>query len=152
MSFLVTILAGMGIGFFYDFFSVTRNYGRRTSFKCSVSDILFWVIAGVLTLAALYISNDMVIRFYQFLGIALGVFLYFLIFSRFFVYIDRKILNFFGFIFKILFTIVNFFVIMIFKVLAFICKPFKRLNRFIIKLIRQLINHCKKNWKYIKRM
>lgn len=152
MSFIITILAGIGIGFFYDFFRVTRNYGRKTAFKCSVSDILFWLTAGILTIVALYISNDMIIRVYQFLGLFFGVFIYFIIFSRFFVYIDKKILCFFGFIFKILFTIVNFFVIIVFKTLAFIFTPFKKLNRFLIRLIRNLINNFKKNWKYVKRM
>jgi spore cortex biosynthesis protein YabQ len=152
LSFLITIIAGIGIGFFYDFFSVARNYGRRTSFKCSISDILFWIIAGILTILALYISNNMTLRFYQFLGIFIGVFIYFLLFSRFSVYIDRKILVFFAFIFKILFTIVNFFVIIFLRLLTFLFRPFRKLNKLIAKFLRWFIHNSKKNWKYIKRM
>jgi spore cortex biosynthesis protein YabQ len=152
LSFLITILAGIAIGIFYDFFSLTRNYGRRTPFKCNISDILFWIIVGIVVIIALYISNDMVIRFYQFLGIFIGMFIYFLLFSGFFVFIDRKILSFFTFIFKILFTIVNYFVIIFLKILKFLLNPFRNLNRFISRCINQIIINSKKNWKYIKRM
>lgn len=80
-AFIMTILAGVTLGFVFDFYRVIRgalNPGRITT---ALMDLGFWAISAPLISIYLLLANWGEIRFYVFIGISLGLLFYFLVFS-----------------------------------------------------------------------
>jgi len=80
-GFAATIAAGFTLGLFFDLYRLWRRVTRPKKVATALSDLLFWVIATPVTYAYLLMGNWAELRFYVFLGIFLGLFLYFTVFS-----------------------------------------------------------------------
>lgn len=80
-AFALTIAAGLTLGVLFDLYRLWRRatHPRRTT--TAISDILFWLIATPLTYVYLLMGNWAELRFYVILGLLLGLFLYFAVFS-----------------------------------------------------------------------
>ena len=152
MAFIITVITGIVIGFVYDFFRVILNNSRKTKVKYVISDIIFWIIAGVFMLYAFYYSDNMNLRAYQFLAVLSGFFTYFLCFSKIFINLHLGIFKLFQFFFKILFTIGKFFVIIIMYILKCISFPFIRLYKFLLKFFKFLRNKVRINIKLMRKV
>lgn len=76
--FLCTVAGGILIGIIYDFFRVLRKFFRTGSVAAFFEDIIFWIVVSLVLFFTLYISNDGEVRFYIFVGAAIGAALYFL--------------------------------------------------------------------------
>ena len=95
--FLVFSLTGVVIGVLFDFFRILRLSFKTRDFVTYIEDIIFWIITGIIVLYSIFIFNNGEIRFFMFLGIALGILLYIFtlsniivkIFSTIFSYIIR---------------------------------------------------------------
>ena len=82
-TFLIFILVGMVIGITYDIFRILRKSFKTIDIITYIQDFLFWIITGV-------ILGEL--RSYIFIGILLGLILYMLSISKFFVEICTKII------------------------------------------------------------
>lgn len=80
--FLVSVLHGAGLTFFYDLLRALRRAFRHNLVVLSAEDFLFWVMAGFLTFCLAFLKTDGIIRGYVAVGIALGAVLYHAAFSR----------------------------------------------------------------------
>ncbi|NLX76162.1 MAG: spore cortex biosynthesis protein YabQ [Clostridiaceae bacterium] len=80
--FLSALCVGVTTGFIYDLLRMKRRAIKTRRIFIGVEDVLFWVIAALLTFAAAYISNQGEIRFYFFMAMVLGISIYFWLFSR----------------------------------------------------------------------
>ncbi|NLM09439.1 MAG: spore cortex biosynthesis protein YabQ [Clostridiaceae bacterium] len=80
--FLSALCAGITAGFIYDLLRMKRRAIKTRTFFIGVEDVLFWVIAALLTFITAYISNQGEIRLYFFLAMVLGIGIYFWLFSR----------------------------------------------------------------------
>ncbi|NMB45783.1 MAG: spore cortex biosynthesis protein YabQ [Firmicutes bacterium] len=80
-GFAVTITAGLSLGLLFDLYRLWRRATRPQRMVTALSDILFWMIATPLTYVYLLMGNWGELRFYVFLGLLLGLFLYFMVFS-----------------------------------------------------------------------
>ena len=108
MSVLICLICGIITGYLYDFFRAIRITSNYNKFLTLIADLFFWILTGTLTILTFFFIDGLNLRFYRFLAIIAGTFLYFIFFSSFFLGITEKILKIFVYFFKILFTITKF--------------------------------------------
>ncbi|MCL2236038.1 MAG: spore cortex biosynthesis protein YabQ [Defluviitaleaceae bacterium] len=82
LTFLITVLAGFAFGLVYDGFRIFRKMLRHSPLLTAVEDVLFWVLSALLLFALLMHVNFGQVRFFTFLGVALGIILYLCTLSR----------------------------------------------------------------------
>ena len=82
IAFTVT---GIVIGVLFDVFRILRRSFKTADWLTTLQDILFWILAGFITLFSIFKFNNGEIRSYIFIGIALGVLIYMLTLSKYIV-------------------------------------------------------------------
>lgn len=80
-GFAATIAAGLSLGLLFDLYRLWRRAIGPKKAVTALSDIVFWVIATPLTYIYLLMGNWGELRLYVVLGLLLGLFLYFTVFS-----------------------------------------------------------------------
>lgn len=90
-TFVITIVTGIIIGLMFDSFRVIREVCKFNYVVTAVADLLFWLMATAIIFFALLLGNWGELRFYIFLGIFLGAYIYFKLFSRYMLWSVRKI-------------------------------------------------------------
>ncbi|WP_339318156.1 spore cortex biosynthesis protein YabQ [Paenibacillus sp. FSL R10-2734] len=75
------IMAGVTMGLAYDSYRVLSLKFNFPKWLNAMLDLLYWLGAALLVFRMLYAGNQGQLRFYVFLGLFLGVWIYFLIFS-----------------------------------------------------------------------
>lgn len=126
--FYIFILTGILIGLLFDFFRILRKSFKTSDLVTLLQDIFFLVLAGILFAYTLFKFNNGEIRSYVFLGIALGLTIYLVLFSKTFIkvnvkviaFIKRIVLNLFKIILVPVKMILNFIRRILFKPISFI--------------------------------
>lgn len=126
--FLIFIINGIIIGILFDIFRILRRSFKTSDIITYLEDILFWILTGSILLYSIFTFSNGEIRFYMFLGVFLGCILYMLLFSKYFVNINVRIILVLK---KIVYKIINI-VIFPFKLMI---KPIKKLFFKPIKFI-----------------
>ena len=130
--FLIFIVNGILIGILFDFFRILRKSFKTKDIITYIEDLLFWILAGTSILYFIFVYNNGEIRLFMFLGIAIGLVLYMLIFSSLFIKINVSIITFLKNIFIKIFTI--------------ILIPFKFLKKMFFKPISFIFINIRKNF------
>jgi spore cortex biosynthesis protein YabQ len=78
---LITVLAGLGVGLVFDMYRIFRNSIQPKNWMSILYDLIFWLVIIPLVFLMLLISNWGELRYYVFLGMGLGLFLYFQLIS-----------------------------------------------------------------------
>jgi spore cortex biosynthesis protein YabQ len=81
LTLLYMLLAGGVMGLAYDSYRVLSLNLHFSKWLNAAFDLLYWVAAALFVFRMLYAGNQGQLRFYVFLGLFLGVWIYFLIFS-----------------------------------------------------------------------
>ena len=104
--FLYTIIAGIIVGFLYDIFRIKRRTIKTKAFFIYVEDILYWIIVTFLIFAISFYTNDGEAKPYFFVGIILGLIIYYSFFSniiiKVFIFIIKMLIIPFKAIYKFL--------------------------------------------------
>ncbi len=79
------LTTGMVLIFVYDLLRIIRRLIPHGTIWVSVEDFLFWIGSAITVFAMLYRENDGYLRAFSIGGVALGMILYSLLFSRFVV-------------------------------------------------------------------
>lgn len=87
------ILAGAGLFFLYDILRIFRRIVPHGSIWIGIEDFVYWLICTGTVFVMLYRENDGMVRGFALGGVALGMFLYFLLLSRFVVRIHVLLLK-----------------------------------------------------------
>lgn len=130
-------ITGIAIGILFDTFRILRRSFKTADWVTYVQDILFWILTGCIILFSIFRFNNGEIRSYVFLGLAIGVILYMITISRFFIEYSVLIIN---FIKKILSVPIHFFSNIINKMMI---KPI----HFLVINMRKSIQTCNKKIK-----
>ncbi|MGB4311829.1 MAG: spore cortex biosynthesis protein YabQ [Natronincolaceae bacterium] len=69
---LITICGGILIGFMYDLYRIFRGLFKPKKIATMLQDSVFWVFIFIAAFYVLVFSNEGAIRYYNFLGFALG--------------------------------------------------------------------------------
>lgn len=109
--FLIFSLDGFIIGLTFDFFRILRKSFKTPNLVTYIEDTIFWILTGFLILYSIFTFNNGEIRFFVFLGLAIGIVLYILTFSNYIV-----------------------------KISVIIIKTIKNLTKNIINLLKKLAN------------
>lgn len=138
----IFILSGIIIGVFFDFFRILRRSFKTSDIITYIEDILFWIITGLFLLFVLFKINDGQIRFYNIIGLAIGVILYIIFVSKIFINISVKIITLLkNIIIKVL-NIILYPIKIVFKLFRKILKP---ISFFVINIKNITINFGKKS-------
>lgn len=152
MSVLICTICGITIGYIYDFFRALRITASNNKFLTLISDLFFWILTSAITILTFFFIDGLNLRLYRFIAIITGAFIYFIIFSSFFLKITEKILKIFAYFFKILFTIIKFcgkILNVIFNTLFY---PFNILWQLSVKGFKKLSGQFKKFKRISKRI
>ena len=140
-QFFLYIVSGMAISIFFDIFRVLRKSIKTSNIITYIEDTIFWIIVGLFLIWEIFTISYGELRGYMFIGIILGIILYLLTISKFFININFKILIFLK---KIILKIGNVIKNVSSHLLKFI-KPFLILIRkpicFLFVNLRKLSNN-----------
>ena len=116
---------GMILGLFYDGFRILRLFIRHKDWLVDVEDLVFWVVTAWLVFKTLFCYNQGILRAYAFLGIMIGLLLYYLSVSKIIFCLARKIVPVWS------------------KVLELIKKPVVLFGQFLQKTLKNMIADVK---------
>ncbi len=109
--FLISIAGGLAAGLLFDFFRVLRRVIKTSNIITNIQDIIFWVLVTTMIFAIIFFNNDGELRWYEFLGTFIGVLLYSLVISDYFIKTTLAVVQFLmkisGIIFKPAFAIIS---------------------------------------------
>ena len=117
-SFVIFAIIGLIISIIFDMFRIYRKVFKTPDILTYVEDTCIWLITGFIMLFSIFIFNNGELRLYIFIGIFIGVLLYMIFISKYFI--------------KINVTIINLIKNIISKILHIVIKPFK----FILHILR----------------
>lgn len=120
-SFFIFTVIGIIIGILFDIFRISRKIFKTSDILTYIEDILFWLISGLIILFSIFLFNNGELRLYIFIGISIGILIYMLSISRYFI--------------KINILIINYLKLIILKILHIIFKPLK----FIFSIIKMIL-------------
>lgn len=129
-NFIIFILNGFAIGIIFDIFRILRRSFKTSDFITCIEDISFWILSGLLTIFSITIFNYGEIRFYIFIAIIIGVIIYMLTISKYFI--------------KFNVTIITFLKNIILKPITFIYTKIKNLLSNFVKSIDKTKENIKK--------
>lgn len=137
--FYIFLLTGLLIGIIFDFFRILRKSFNHSNFITIIQDLIFFIITSILVIFVLFKYNNGVVRSYVIIGIFCGLLIYFGLFSKIFVKINVKIIEFIKSVFSFLLKIVLY--------------PFKLihilLKKTLLKPISFIFINIKKSFKNI---
>lgn len=105
--FLIFTINGIAIGILFDIFRILRKSFKTSDFVTYMQDLLFWILTGFILLYSIFTFSNGEVRFYMFLGVFLGCLIYMILFSKYFININVKIIKIIKKIVSIIFTPIN---------------------------------------------
>ena len=99
---IYSIIAGMITGVLFDIYRMIRSFKNPNAILTFFCDIVFWVFSAFVIFIFLLYTNYAFMEVYIFLYIALGTYIYLKLLSRFFTYINQRIIKTLGIIIRIL--------------------------------------------------
>lgn len=151
INFIYFIITGMILGIIFDIFRILRKSFKTSDIVTNIEDILFGIITGIILLFAIFLVNNGELRFYLFLGIVLGIIIYILYMSKYFIKINVLIIywvkKIIVLITKPLIILLKYVKKMFFKPISFICINLKHLFNIISK---KCLNNTKNNKKNVE--
>lgn len=91
--FFIFIICGVIIGIMFDIFRILRKSFKTPDIITYIEDILFWIITCVLFAYTIFTYNNGEIRLYIFIGALVGILMYILTISRYFIKFCVKIIE-----------------------------------------------------------
>lgn len=122
--FLIYIASGMVIGIFFDTFRVLRKTMKTSNLITYIEDTIFWIIVGLFLIWEIFTISYGELRSYIFIGLLMGLVIYMLSVSKYFIKINVKIMT---YVKKIILKILN----ILKKIYNFLIKIFKPIFHFI---------------------
>lgn len=142
INLFIFTVTGIVIGILFDIFRITRKSFKTPDFVTYLEDIIFWILTGFILLFTIFTFNNGEIRIYIFVALLLGLCLYILTLSRYFIKISVTILQFAK---KILYTpthiIINFAKKFIIHPISFCFQKIKKnMTKWVKKVIQKTEN------------
>ena len=99
---IYSIIAGMITGVLFDIYKMVIKTQKSKAIVTFFCDIIFWIFSAFVIFIFLLYTNYAFMEIYIFLYIALGTYIYLKLLSKFFTYINCKIIKSLGIILRIL--------------------------------------------------
>jgi len=148
--FLIFILNGFLISILFDIFRILRKSFKTKDIITYIQDILFCIFTTSIVLTSIFKFTDGELRFFYLCGIAFGITLYMLIFSKVFIKINLNMMNLNKKIIIFLFvkplnSILNKIKKNVFNLIRSILKNIKKILSLFYKNIKKMFNKKKKH-------
>ena len=147
--FLIFIINGIVIGLLFDIFRILRKSFKTSDIITYVQDILFWILTGFILLYSIFAFCNGEIRFYMFLGVFLGCLIYMLLFSKYFININVKVILTLK---KIIIKIISIIIFPINMIIKLMKKIFFKPINFITINIKKSKSSCQKKIKNVLKL
>ncbi|UMZ75281.1 spore cortex biosynthesis protein YabQ [Natranaerofaba carboxydovora] len=144
-TFSVSIVYGIFVGVIFDFYRTLRGKKKINRILSDVLDLLIWLVITVIFIFVLLSSNWGEVRAYVFMGLVMGVLIYYSFFSSF---ITEGYRNLFSLIKKLFNLILKYIIVALgfFSVpVLFFLKMIKKLCDLLLKLANRLKKLIKRN-------
>ncbi|AVG14190.1 spore cortex biosynthesis protein YabQ [Paenibacillus larvae] len=82
ITMLLMFTAGLALGAMFDVFRILFERFRLPKWAMPIVDIVYWIVATILVFRLLLGSNEGQVRMFVFIGLCLGVLLYYPLFSK----------------------------------------------------------------------
>lgn len=116
INFFYFILVGTILSIVFDVFRILRKTFKTSDFITNIEDVVFGILTGIIILLSIFLINNGELRFYIFIGIGIGIVIYMLFISKYFIKINVAIIN------------------LIKKIILLFTKPFK----IFVKVLKKL--------------
>lgn len=153
--FLSTLIAGMAIGLFYDFFRIARKVIPHAGWVVQLQDLLFWVAATIGVFYFMLLRNFGEIRMFAILGVVIGAVLYFYTISKPVLKVSVTVVN---FIKRVISTAIHIITTPIRFIFNLLNPPIKKLATKQHKHLRQVARYGKiqvkkqiRNWEILRK-
>ncbi len=135
--FLTCVKTGIIMGMFYDLIRVFRKIIHHPNWAVQIEDLLYWVTCGGFAFTMIYWRNYGEIRSFVFLGVIIGLILYFCTVSILFMKVTTKVINMAK---RIINQMIHFILIPIKCIITIICIPITHTRKICarIRIKRQL--------------
>ncbi len=137
ISFLYSLIFGIGYCLFYDIFRAFRKHRRPSGLEVFFEDILYFLVIAFTTFLLMISLSDGEIRAYIIIGITLGFVICHLTVSRLFLKILCFVLNFFEHFSEKAIDYMNKILMLIFKKLKKCAKYCENLANMLKKLFKK---------------
>ncbi len=92
-TFAAMIATGIALGLSFDGYRVMRGVKKPHFLVTIIFDMVIWLFAAVLVFGVLLLSNWGEVRFYVYLGLLVGIGVYFCLLSQYMIRILQKIIK-----------------------------------------------------------
>ncbi|MBZ4645084.1 MAG: hypothetical protein PWR27_1243 [Petroclostridium sp.] len=154
--FLSSVIGGLIVGFVFDIFRILRRVIKTANFIIYLQDILFWILVTIIIFSLVFITNDGELRWYEFLGVILGVIFYNLLFSTYVIVVSVTVINFIKKVLLFIIKIILFPFVFIYKIFRkpcmFLLGTIKKIFRGLYKLIKKGIDKIVFSIKSVNKM
>ncbi len=152
ISFVYFIIIGIVLSIIFDIFRIFRRTIKTSDIVTNIQDILFCIITGIIVLFSIFYFNNGQLRSYIFVGIIVGISVYMIFISKYFIKINVYIINLIKRLILILLKpfiiILNFTKKLFFKPISFIIINIKF---FTIKNLQKIKKVTKKQKKTVNK-
>lgn len=146
-SFIIFTIIGLIISIVFDFFRILRKTFKTPDLITCIEDIVFWIISGIIILISIFIFNNGELRLYIFIGILIGIILYMIFISKYFIKFNVYVINCLKYLINKILQIILKPIVFIYKLIKkAIFKPIS----FIFINFRKIITKIKNKFKKIK--
>ena len=147
LLFLTAVLMGAVSGFIYDWIRVFRKIISHKNFIIQIEDIIYWILVSVGVFFIMLEENYGAIRAFSVLGVLIGMILYFMIISGFFISVSMAVI---GFIKKLFLLIVNIIMTPFLLLIKILSYPFNILKKILSRIFLKPKKLLKKYYMYVK--
>lgn len=91
--FFIFIICGIIIGIIFDIFRILRKSFKTPDMVTYIEDVLFWLITCILFAYTIFTYNNGEIRLYIFIGALIGILIYILTISKYFIKFCVKMID-----------------------------------------------------------
>lgn len=137
------LLSGLGMGIVFDGYRVVSNELKFPRWWLPVLDVVYWMAAALIVFRVLYASNNGEVRAYVFIGLAVGVTIYYFLFSKLVISIVkwfiRAVRAVISFVLKCLDILIVKPILLLYKVIMVILGFGSAFTIFLLKIVIQLV-------------
>lgn len=151
LIFFSMVLCGCAGGAVFDLFRIGRKLFSPNAVVVFVTDLLFWLICSCTVFYASLLVNSGELRWYEFIGIGIGLILYFFMLSRLFTKLILAILRLFALFFRFLYRILAVPCRLLARPVRFAGRKTKGLFRRIGFFLSEKHKKWKRNLKMVKK-
>lgn len=137
ISLIMSVFAGLAIGILFDLYRTINLYTKPSKAFLYFMDLLFWIVTASVVFIILLGANFAQIRIYTFAGMAIGIFIYFKLFSEYILIFYRWFIKTIGKALRMLFILITL--------------PFKLLRNLMWAPLNSIRKFCVKAFTGIKR-